>query len=196
MTITLGTLPRLTQYAMRVVSAANDMAPAFGGNTQRLARKGTRFGIDVTVPPLPQAGCGMSLITDLVQGETEVVAFNIPEGFASQPYGSPLVKGAGQAGSLLVIDGLTPGVVIPKGKFFSIIISGQRYVYLVRAATVANGSGEVSLPIWPMLRKSPTDNAVVELSAPKIEGYVPTGQEWSISSLKSVGLSFTVTERG
>lgn len=64
------------------------------------------------------------------------------------------------------------------------------------ASTVANGSGEASLPIWPMLRKSPTDNAVIELSAPKIEGYVPTGQEWSISSLKSVGLSFTVTERG
>lgn len=196
MTILLSTLPRRTQYSMRVVSAANDMAPAFGGNTQRLARKGTRFGIDVSVPPLPQAGCGMALITDLVQGETEVMAFNIPEAFPAQSYGTPLVKGAGQAGSTLAIDGLPPLTAIPKGKFLTVIIGGQRYAYLVRASTVANGSGEASLPIWPMLRKSPADNAVIELAAPKIEGYVPTGQEWSISSLKSVGLSFTVTERG
>lgn len=196
MAILLSNLPRQTQYSMRVVSAANDMGPAFGGNTQRLARKGTRFGIDVSVPALRQAGCGMALITDLVQGETEVVAFDIPEAFDPHPYGVPLVKGAGQAGSILNIDGLTPGVIVPKGKFLSVIVGGQRYAYLVRAVTVADAAGEAALPIWPLLRKSPADNAVVELASPKIEGYVPTGQEWSISSLKAVGLSFTVTERG
>ncbi|MFC0633296.1 hypothetical protein [Brevundimonas balnearis] len=195
MAITLGTLPRLTTFSMRAVSAANDLRPSFGGPVQRLGRKGSRFALDVKVPAMSAKGCGIALIADLLRGETETVILPVPDYVPAVPYGTPLVNGAGQLGTTLVIDGLTPNVAILKGKFLSVILGGQRYVHIVAAQTTANGSGQASLPIWPMLRTPTTDNAVVELAAPKIEGFVQPGQEWSISRLQAVGVDFSVEER-
>jgi len=195
MAITLGALPRLTSYSMRAVSAANDLRPTFGGPVQRLARKGSRFALDVKVPAMSAAGCGIALIADLLRGETEAVILPVPDYVPAAIYGTPLVKGAGQVGSLLAVDGLTPAVVVAKGKFLSVVIGGQRYLHIVTAQTTANGSGEASLPIWPMLRVGTTDNAVVELAAPKIEGFIAPGQEWSISRLRAVGVDFSIEER-
>jgi hypothetical protein len=195
MAITLGTLPRLTTYSMRVVSAANDLRPAFGGPVQRLARNGSRFALEVKVPAMSAAGCGIELIADLVRGETETIVAPVPDYVPVASYGTPLVNGAGQLGSSLVVDGLTAGVVIAKGKFLSLVTGGQRYVHMVTAQTTANGSGQATLPIWPMLRVATTDNAVVELAAPKIEGFIAPGQEWSVGRLRAVGVEFLIEER-
>jgi hypothetical protein len=180
---------------MRLISAANTLTPAFGGAVQRLARKGSRFALDITVPALKQAGCGMSLITDLTLGEVETIVAAIPEGRAAADYGAPLVVGAGHAGTSLPIDGLLADVVVPKGKFLSIIMAGRRYVHLVTAEATASAGGEATLAIWPMLRRPPADNDVVELATPMIEGFIEPGQGWSISRLDAVGVSFTIEER-
>ena len=195
MTLSLQTLPRATEYGMRAISAANTLNPAFGGPIQRIGRKGSRFALDVSVPALAQRCAGVELVADLVRGETEMVALPVPEDMPAEPYGTVLVAGGAQAGSTLSVDGLTPGVVVRKGKFFSVSVSGQRYVYIVTAETVADALGAADLPIWPMLRASPADNAAVELSTPMIEGFVQPGQEWSISRLKAIGLRFTIEER-
>lgn len=195
MTITLQTLPRSTNYAMRLISAANTLNPAFGGARQRIGRKGSHFGLDVEVPALRQGECGMALIADLCRAELETVTLPIPEGRDPINYGSPLVNGAGLAGTSLPVDGLPAGRVVPKGKMLSVIMAGQRYVHLVTADAAANGSGQVTLAIWPMLRRPTIDNAVVELAAPKIEGFITAGQDWSIGRMRSVGVKFTIEER-
>lgn len=194
MAIMLQGLPRTAAYTMRGISAANMLSPAFGGADQRLSRKGSRFALDVTIPALSAAGCGVELVADLLQGEAETVVLAIPEYLPAVAYGSPLAVGV-TSGSVLPVKGLVAGASIRKGKFFSIILSGQRFVYMVTASTVANGSGQASVPIWPMLRRPTVADAVIELAAPKIEGFVDPGQEWSISSLRALGLSFTIKER-
>lgn len=195
MTITLQTLPRGTTYAMRAVSAANDLRPAFGGGTQRIARKGSRFALDVNIPALALRCAGIEIVADLIRGETELIRTPIPEALAAVPYGTPLVAGGGQAGTMLSVDALTPHVVLRKGKFLSVPVSGQGFVYMVTAETVAGADTTADLPIWPMLRSSPANNAAVELTEPTIEGFVQPGQDWSISRLLAVGLSFTIEER-
>lgn len=194
MAIILQGLPRQTRYSMRAISAANTLSPAFGGADQRLGRKGSRFAIDVSIPALSAAGCGMGLIVDLLRGETETLVMTIPEHLPAVAYGAPVANGA-STGSVLAVKGLTPGAVIRKGKFLSIILSGQRFVYMVTGEVTANGAGQASLPIWPMLRRPTADGAVVELAAPKIEGFIEPGQDWSITSLKAVGMSFALKER-
>lgn len=194
MRITLQKLPRQTQYTMRAVSAANTMSPAFGGPDQRLSRKGSRFAIDISIPALSAACCGMGLIADLLRGETEPLVISIPEHLPTTPYGSPVANGASM-GSLLPVRGLTPAVAIRKGKFLSIVLGGQRFVYIVTADTIANGLGLASLPVWPMLRRPTPDGALVELAEPKLEGFVEPGQDWTISSLKAVGMAFVIKER-
>lgn len=194
MAILLQELPTKTDYSMRAISAANTMSPAFGGPDQRLGRKGSRFAIDVSIPALSAAGCGVGLIADLLRGETEPLVMAIPEHLPAVAYGAPVANGVSTV-SVLAVKGLTAGVVIRKGKFLSIILSGQRFVHIVTSETVANAAGQASLPIWPMMRRPTIDGAVVELAAPKIEGFIEPGQDWSINSLKAVGMSFTLKER-
>ena len=194
MAIMLQGLPRATSYNMRAISAANTLSPAFGGADQRLSRKGSRFALDVTIPALSAAGCGMGLVVDLLRGETETLVLAIPEYLPAVDYGAPLANGV-STGSVLAVKGLTLGAVIRKGKFLSIILAGQRFVYMVTAEVAVPAGGLASLPIWPMLRRPTADGAVIELAAPKIEGFIEPGQDWSINSLKAVGMSFTIKER-
>lgn len=194
MAIILQGLPRQTRYSMRAISAANTLSPAFGGADQRLGRKGSRFAIDVSIPALSAAGCGMGLIVDLLRGETETLVLGIPEHLPAVAYGAPVANGV-STGSVLAVKGLTPGAVIRKGKFLSIILSGQRFVYMVTAQVTVPVGGLANLSIWPMLRRPTADGAVIELAEPKIEGFIEPGQDWSINSLKAVGMSFALKER-
>lgn len=195
MAIQLQTLPRRTQYRMRAVSAVNNMAPAFGGPRQRVTRMGSHWAMDVDVPRMNDRCCGIGLVADLVQGESETIIALVPEPKGMHiPTGAPLVNGAGQSGMVLNIDGLTPNEVIRKGKFLSLIISGQRFLYMVRSEVVAT-TGAVAVPIWPMLRVSPANNGVVELAEPKIEGYIAAGQEWDVNQMPLIGAQFSIEER-
>jgi hypothetical protein len=52
------------------------------------------------------------------------------------------------------------------------------------------------LAINPMIRTSPADNAVTEFAEPMVEGFL-SGNEtmWTVDVARTVGLSFTITER-
>lgn len=78
--------------------------------------------------------------------------------------GTPLVKGAGQTGSTLLIDGCTPGIMgwLRAGDYFS--VSGELKQVTQDANT--NGSGETTLNFKPALRKSPADNAPIIVDKP------------------------------
>lgn len=187
MTIALPALPRDASYSMRPVKGATSiLRPAFGGPRLPLARKGDHWAIDVDVGGLdPQ--CGSALVADLVQASGETVSLALPKIGTDAPLGADAaVFGAGQAGSLLAIDGLPVGYTVRKGRFLSVITAARRYVYIVTAAIVADGNGRALLPIWPMLRAQPADNDVVELREPRIEGFVEDGGAFEFGILPIV----------
>lgn len=194
--IPINGLPRGTRYSLREVSRNRVMTPTFGGPETVVQRMGTRSAIEVQVPSVAAGGCGPALIADLLRARYEGGLIAIPEPkMPTHNYGAPLVRGAGQLGTLLVIDGLVPGVAIPKGKWFSLVIAGRRYAYLVAQEVVAEADGHATLPIWPMLRRSPPDNGSVELSEPKMEGFVQNVVERAVRSIGSIEVSFTISER-
>lgn len=195
MAIDLPPLPRGTTYNIRTISAANTLNPAFGGPRQRLARKGSRFAIDVSIPALSLKGCGRALIADLIRGETEPVSVIIPQpGVHTTGLGAPLVNGSGHAGSFLPVKNFTPEIVLPKGLWLSITTSGQRFLYMLTNEAYVPPT-PFSMPIWPMLRRPPANNDVIEVAAPRIEGFVAPSSEWSVARIGSVGISFTIEER-
>ena len=57
-----------------------------------------------------------------------------------------------------------------EGQFFSILAGGRHYLHMATAITVANASGLASVPIFPMLRVSPADNAACHFAKPMIQG--------------------------
>jgi len=76
--------------------------------------------------------------------------------------GMPLVKGAGQSGRSLLIDGITHGTTLLAGDLFG--VNGELKV--VVADAVANAGHEMAVTFAPPLRASPPDNAPITLERP------------------------------
>lgn len=79
------------------------------------------------------------------------------------PSGTMRVKGAGQVGNVLAMDGGPNSTLIFKaGDFFQL----DNCLYRVRTDTTTNGSGEASIEVGPHLRNHANDT-VLNYTAPK-----------------------------
>lgn len=195
--VELPTLPRSVEYIFREINRDRDLQPITAGDESRIQRIGTKHEIEVGNLTVATAGCGPELVAALALGKTAGAFMPIPEPKVVEvPYGTPLVNGASQLGSSLIVDGLTPWVAIRCGKWLSVIVSGRRYAYYTTAEVIADAAGAATLPIYPMIRSAPADNAVVELAEPMIEGLVRMSSERSVRRTGAMSLGFTIRERG
>lgn len=196
MSVTLPSLPRGASVAPRLIDFGATLRPPLGGPVQRIGRLGSRFAVDVRLPPLSLTDARSFLARQIkakTTGETLKLAW--PQAQAAPAIGAPLVNGAGQTGSLLAVDGLTAGVTVPEGAFFSFTAGGRAYLHVVTAAVVASGGGAATLSIGPMLRATPADNVALNFAAPEVEGLLGDGDvAWDLDSLRIYGVAFTLAE--
>lgn len=91
------------------------------------------------------------------------------------------VKGAGQLGWTLAVDGLTPSVLnLRAGHGITIDApSGRQQLCILRADLVANGAGEATAQLGSPLREAPADNAAVSMSQPFAQFRLRNPQAWS-----------------
>lgn len=190
--LTLPTDPAPAKMAIAMVTAKNTLTPAIGGAEQELLRKGTRYALTFSMPVMSYV---QSMDWDDLMAEGDTVLMRVFQpGLVIPNPGAPLVKGAGQAGTSLTIDGLPNGYVIRKGQFLSVVSAGQRFLYRAKASATSV-AGTVTIPLRTMLRRPPNDNDVVEIAQPMIEGFVRDLGEWAVGVERLVGLQFTVRER-
>lgn len=190
--LTLPTDPAPAKMAIAMVSAKNTLTPANGGAEQELLRKGTRYALTFSMPVMTYV---QSMEWDDLMAEGDTVLMRVFQpGLVIPNPGAPLVKGAGQAGTSLTIDGLPNGYVIRKGQFLSVVSAGQRFLYRAKASATSV-AGTATIPLRTMLRRPPNDNDVVEIAQPMIEGFVRDLGEWAVGVDRLVGLQFTVRER-
>lgn len=102
-------------------------------------------------------------------GGAEFAYIPPPYRVAHGTLGTPRIKGAAQTGEVIVIDGLPAGKTIKAGSPLSYDTSTFRALHICAETTQADGSGEIELPIRPMIRKSPADNALVNFATPTCE---------------------------
>lgn len=195
MAIALPDTPGPVTMTPRLVNSRLEMRPAFGGDLQRINRMGDRYAFDVEMPPMRDVDAqDWGDIDD--RSETVTLLVRQP-GRMIQPQGAPRVNGAGQAGSSIILDGLTPQTVIRKRQWLNITTGGRLYLYRAKSEVIANASGQVTVPLQTMLRRAHTDNDVVELEEPRIEGFAtPTEDCWAIDLAGLVRPAFTIEERG
>jgi hypothetical protein len=173
------------------------LSPFLGGPEIRINRVGTRFGITVTMPPLPSGSTGRVFVSRLLQARQERVLMPWPLlDFDPGVVGTPLINTAVASGSSISIKGLPANYSAKEGQFFSVIRSGRRYVHMFTADTTASGAGVLAINIFPPLRTSLAVNDVVEMTQPMIEGHVLPGNEvtWEMALDRNIGLSFSVLE--
>lgn len=176
------------------VSNAGRTDPQIGGVRQRKVRLGSHFKAAGRFPPLTM-DAGRAHGADMLACEVVPAQLAIPqpELVIGTP-GTTLVNGAGQSGYSLTLDGATAGYVFKKGQLFNHITSSRKYLYSVQAEATANGSGQVTLSIWPLLRVVPADNAALDFATPVIEGWIEIGGGWTVTPDWTVETEFEIEE--
>jgi hypothetical protein len=142
---------------------------------------------DVTLPPMKRADAE-TWLGWLVSLKGPVGSFLMGDPMGATARGSlggtPLVFGASQTGGSLAIDGCTNGVTgwAKAGDWLQLGSGSTARLHKVLADANSNGSGQVTLDIWPNLRSSPADNAAVTMAScvgvfSLPEGYTPSWVE-------------------
>jgi hypothetical protein len=166
------TSPGYREFTPIIVQRSTIVESYAGADIQRVNRLGDRFGAVITLPVMREQTASEWLGWWLA-GQSAVVSIPwLDRQAAPRGYGTPLVNGANQLGQSLVCDGFAPNARIDAGKPFSILSGTRRHLCVTTARATANGSGQVTLPIWPTLRWSPADNATIEIDAPRINGLI------------------------
>ncbi len=166
---------RFATHNWRHRDVTADMPSPFTGQTQVVSWPGQWRECTLTLVAMTRAQAQawdawlLSLAGHVGTFLLGVPGRSAPLGSASSAPGTPLVRGAAQSGGTLVIDGapngaptyLKAGDVIQLGSG----LTAQLYTVLEDAAS--NGSGIVTLLLWPNLRSPPADNAAVVVSSAK-----------------------------
>lgn len=188
-----GVVPNMVQPAL--MDFGSVQRPPLGGPLQRVNRLGNRFRVSVGLPPIRNKDLGRVVISRLLRAKTEGLRIEWElVGIEQGSPGTPLVKGAGQAGTSLLVDGFRLGYGYSEGFWLSIAHNGQHYLHNV-AASGSAAAGEATLTLTPALRVSPADNSPVHLQKPMIEGLV-LGDElaWNYSLAHHVEIQFDIEE--
>jgi hypothetical protein len=117
-----------------------------------------------------------------------------PRGIAT---GSPLVKGASQTGQSLITDGWTAGVtgILKAGDWIQLGSGSSARLYKVLADANSNGSTEATLDLYPRLRASPADNAVITVTnTVGLWRLATNNSEWSEQLAQLYSISFSCHE--
>lgn len=197
MPIILPSSPLPRALGHQLVSSRFDQTPVFAGNESRTTRLGSRWALRFTLPTLT---CAQAREWTDLEDEASTVVLGIPQlGLTIGTPGTPVVDGGGQLGNTLNVRGCSADYSMVKGQWLTVITASQRYLYQTRDACQADGSGDIAIPVRPLLRVSPADGDTVEIAAPKIEGFVrdlPSNAFEANSAGHVTGLQFTIRERG
>ncbi len=196
MTVMLPPVLASFQVKPRLIDFGAMLTPQLGGPSQYVGRLGARYAVDVAIPALGvdcAARWNAARIKARTIGDTLSMVWPQPQRIGLP--GAAVVNGANQAGASLAIRGLAPGQVIKPWSFFSVFANWRNYLYTTTDQAVADGAGNATLSIGPMLRWPPADAAAVNFTAPIIEGFLDGNTvEWTLEQLRWAGAAFTLTE--
>lgn len=192
----LPTSPGIATAQPRLIEFGMTMQPSTGAPAQFFDRPGTRFALDVTMPPM-RAATALPFVSRLLRAKKEGLRLPWPLMGAGQGNpGSPQVDGTGATGTTLPLKGLTAGYPFLEGYWLTVIdAAGVRYMHNVAAAAVADGTGKATLTIYPPLRASLANNDTVLVQRPTIEGLVTGAIEWPLPTQRLVTLGFSIEEQ-
>jgi hypothetical protein len=158
------------------------LRPATGAEVLRINRAGTRHRLAISFPPM-RPDTARKFIARFQKAKREGLRIDFPLlGLSQGVPGTPVVDGAGQAGTTLALRGLTPGYAVKEGFWLTLIDdSGRRYLHTSSTAVVAGGDGKATIGIEPPLRAPFADGATVLLGKPTVEGVLVDELGWSLS---------------
>jgi len=184
----------------RQVNANTLTQSPFTYKQQSVAHAGQRWEADIFLPPMGHADA-RAWIGWLVSLKGYNGTFLMGDPLAATPRGSaggtPLVNGANQSGDELILDGATASQTgwLKAGDYIQLGSAGTTTLHMVMADADSDGSGNVTLDIWPDLRSSPANNATVVVSSTLGQWRLNSNSVlWDETASANYGMSFTVVE--
>ncbi len=106
--------------------------------------------------------------------------------------GTPLVKGSSQTGNELITDGWTADItnILKAGDWIQLGAGATARLHKILDNVNSDATGTATLTLFPSLRSSPADNAVIVVNSPKgqwrlstndIDYTIQTGQFYGIT---------------
>ncbi len=168
--------------------------------TQTVARKGTMWRVDLVFANLAETDRGaLQGFMAKLQGQVNRVRLK-DHAFTRQGAGggTPLIKGASQTGSSVIIDGagtvsdyLKAGDLLAWDKESSVATDNPQLH--ICTADVSSSGGDVTVTISPPLRNSPPDNAPVNITNPEGVFMLATDPSWNNRPGANIVSSFSMT---
>lgn len=173
------------------------LTPFLGGPEQRINRLGTRFGVRITLPPAQTRSDALIIQSRLLRAREDRLRMEwMQPDFDTGAPGAARVAAAIVSGTAVPLKGMAAGYQAKEGQFLSLVHGARRYLHIFATDGTVGGDGTLNANIWPMLRTNLSNNDVVEIAPPMIEGLVSPGEElsWQISVDRLASFSFTLAE--
>jgi len=194
--LTLPSHTGIQSITLRAVNTVGMSMSPFTYQQQTVAHAGQRWECDITLPAMNRADAEQ-WVAFLVSLRGRFGTFTLGDPVGATPRGSaggtPIVNGASQTGGTLNIDGCTASQTgwLKAGDYIQLGTAGSATLHKVLADADSNGSGEVSLDIWPFIRTAPSDNAAVVVTN-TIGRFrlADNEQNWNIRETALYGITF------
>lgn len=199
----------LTFPAVSIVNSSFGIARATSANEspftfaqQQYKWSGERWEGSVTFKPVRRASAAeIQAFLGELYGTYGTFLYSDPDflvqGVRGSGGGVPLVKGAGQTGNTLIVDGLPHATanVYRKGDYFQLGTGLSSRLYMITQDINTNTAGEATLQFVPALRLSPSDNDALTLTGAKgLFRAASKDTSWDSDAAMIYGFSFGFRE--
>lgn len=198
--LTLPSHTGIAQINFRAINTVGMSMSPFTYAQQVVAHSGQRWEADITLPPMKRADAEQ-WIAWLVSLRGQLGTFTLGDPTGATPRGSaggtPVVNGADQVGGTLAIDGCTASQTgwLKAGDYIQLGSGTTATLHKVLQDANSDGSGNVSLDIWPYIRSAPTDGSIVVTSNTVGKFRLASNeQNWSINEASIYGMTFGAVE--
>lgn len=198
--ITLPTVNVPMRVRWTMLDAVGEGRSPYTFSSEVFEHAGKRWGFEAQLPPMLRADAAQWIAAFAsLRGRYGTFYFSPPaegEGRGALT-GTPLVKGASQTGGTLEIDGATAGVTTwaARGDWIQLGSGSDSRLHMVIADCDSDGSGNVTLELWPGPRTAPGDNDAVVVTNPKgVFRLVANERGWELDVGQIYGLSFSGIE--
>ena len=198
--LTLPSHTGIASITFRAINTVGISQSPFTYAQQTVAHAGQRWEADIKLPRMNREDAEQ-WIAWLVSLRGQLGTFNLGDPLGTSPRGAvggtPLVNGGSQVGGTLNIDGCTASVTgwLKAGDYIQLGSGSTATLHKVLQDADSNGSGEVSLDIWPYIRTAPADNAAVTTSnTVGLFRLSSNQQNWDLMETAIYGLSFGAFE--
>ena len=172
----------------------------FAGQAQEFT--GKMWQATVTLPAMKRAAAE-EWIAFLLSLKGQVGTFNLGDPMAETPRGSARnadnisINGAITSGSEIVMDGGVQNQTgyLKSGDYLQIGTGPTQQLFKVLADANTNGTGQITVDVWPNVRTSIANDALVTVQSTKgIFRLASNETNWSVNEVAVYGMTFAAIE--